>query len=533
MIEEHETYYKIWKRIRLQIKLIKKQQKLYNINKKIEYHRTKENMELNQRKYKNIKLNNKIHKEIKLCKEAINNKKYDEMTLLIELYEKQKNSIEKKLNIMKETYRILELKKRQEILNQELNKFDMNLKINKTIEKLNNKIKYQEDKNKSIELKNKMNEIKKNNKIINELELINNKYKYNVLQKEIHELENVLSIIKKNEELDEEISRNIEIIKYLNYIKLKDEIKSIEEDLEDKKIKLQSYKKARDIISLQEKIETLVKNIKEVEENIAANKKMNNLNSKLQYQKEKKKKIELEETLLNNKKDKELKEETIKINEKIKDIIKIKTELVKKYEKNLVKENELENKNKRIIQLKESILKLEKEIKEKEEEGKIKEEYKNLMGAKGIQTKIIHKKLKLMQDHINEILENYTKYKIKIEIKTTGTSIIPNISTINRETENELIINKLSTYETLILSVAFKRALNKYSRQNKSGIFIMDEGAECMDQDNFEKNLPNLIDFIMEDYSMSMIISQRDIKKITENTIKIKKEGTNSVIDNL
>ena len=163
--------------------------------------------------------------------------------------------------------------------------------------------------------------------------------------------------------------------------------------------------------------------------------------------------------------------------------------------------------------------------------------YDTLISPKGIQKIMLISKLNSMETYINEIMEKYTVYKIKmcydtdeIDTLTTKNKTSPvsiNILAINKKSVNGnyLVLERLSTFETLILTVAFKRALNRYTNRNKSNMFIMDESVECMDAFNFEKVLPNLMTLISEGYTTVLIISQRDINHISENTIKISKDN--------
>ena len=44
-----------------------------------------------------------------------------------------------------------------------------------------------------------------------------------------------------------------------------------------------------------------------------------------------------------------------------------------------------------------------------------------------------------------------------------------------------------SGYERFILNIMMKNSLNRYSYNNKSNIFCIDEGLDCIDDNNLEK----------------------------------------------
>jgi hypothetical protein len=125
-------------------------------------------------------------------------------------------------------------------------------------------------------------------------------------------------------------------------------------------------------------------------------------------------------------------------------------------------------------------------------------------------------------------LGKYTKYKIDINYENDKSGIEINAKGGDGA---KLVIERLSTYETLILTTAFKRSMGKHTNRTRSRLYVIDESVENMDKDNFEKVLPELMKLVLEEYSHILIISQRDIKHISDNEIKIvKHNGTSSVI---
>lgn len=170
---------------------------------------------------------------------------------------------------------------------------------------------------------------------------------------------------------------------------------------------------------------------------------------------------------------------------------------------------------------------LHKEIETKQKELQLLELYGNLVSPKGLQTTIIKRELKKLETSMNEILSKYTKYSVDINYDTDKS----NIEILTKiDTGEKLSIERLSTYETIILTTAFKRSMGKHINRTRSMLYIIDECMENMDQNNFEKVLPELMKMIVEEYSHVLIISQRDIQHIADQEIKIGKENNVSRI---
>ena len=170
------------------------------------------------------------------------------------------------------------------------------------------------------------------------------------------------------------------------------------------------------------------------------------------------------------------------------------------------------------LRLKEEHLNLKKTIEMKEiEEGNIKEErkiskqldtiqdkidiyerYLQLVHKSNIPLKLILRKTSYIEDHINLFLKKLTNFTIKIELKSGLQFIVHKGLTLD--------VDQLSGYETFILNIALKSALNKYSFISKSKLFVIDEGLDVVDKDNFKK-INILIDLLKRDYRHIVLIS--------------------------
>lgn len=157
------------------------------------------------------------------------------------------------------------------------------------------------------------------------------------------------------------------------------------------------------------------------------------------------------------------------------------------------------------------------------------QQYHAIMGNKGITSKLLFNKIKSIEEYINTIIKQFTKYKLVILYDEKKQSI--NMLTENKEDHNYLSTSRLSGYEKLMLQIAFKRALNKFSYNSKSSLIIIDEALDCIDQDNFLTCLPEVMNLITQDYSNCLAISQRDISHISDHIVRIKTQSGNSTLE--
>ena len=155
-------------------------------------------------------------------------------------------------------------------------------------------------------------------------------------------------------------------------------------------------------------------------------------------------------------------------------------------------------------------------------------EYINLVNKNNIPVKLILKKTTYIQDHINIFLEKLTNFTIKIDVSSK------NGIDFNAHKNNLILdVNQLSGYETFILNIALKSALNKYSFISKSTLFILDEGLDVVDKDNFKK-LDILMKLLMKHYKHILLISHMPkVKDLQHHEVNIQNNGQSSYIATL
>jgi DNA repair exonuclease SbcCD ATPase subunit/predicted phosphodiesterase len=166
---------------------------------------------------------------------------------------------------------------------------------------------------------------------------------------------------------------------------------------------------------------------------------------------------------------------------------------------------------------------LSQELIKLEHEVKPLTDYGILMGTKGIASKMLFQKISSIQSYINDILKSFTRYSVKIIFDDKKQ--VMNIIAEDTETGRTLSTARFSGYEKLVLQIAFKRALNKFSYNSKSSLMIIDESLDVIDNDNFTTKLPDVMNLITQDYSTCLVISQRDVSHCCDVTMTIRRDG--------
>ena len=91
-------------------------------------------------------------------------------------------------------------------------------------------------------------------------------------------------------------------------------------------------------------------------------------------------------------------------------------------------------------------------------------------------------------------------------------------------------IGNVGGFESWLISIAFKTALNRFSYYSKSAVMLIDEEVDCIDVENFNKKLPVILNKMKQYYYTILLISHRDISKIRDWDIMIEHNGTYSKI---
>ena len=324
--------------------------------------------------------------------------------------------------------------------------------------------------------------LKYNKSITEELSLINHgldNIRYKELEKNINELSieiNSLSL-KINEvnksieyfkfkDLINKLERNVKIDKKIKYIQFMDEIQVINEKI----IKFQKYK-----------------------ENYKNNLKFEEIKNNIE-------KTKLE---CNNE---------LNLNKEI--LTRLDTEIL--YDQKMIDKKETDLNKK---------LENEKIMNALNETLELYDDYKKLVDKKCIPSILLKEKLSFIEKDINSKLDGLVKFKINMYIDE---NLKFNLDIVKNE--NILKPYMCSGYERFILNVMIKNSLNRYCYNNKSNIFCIDEGLDCIDDDNLKK-FKIVLERLQKTYNHILLISQIDrINKYIDHQILIEHSNNCSFI---
>lgn len=336
------------------------------------------------------------------------------------------------------------------------------------------------------------------------------------------------TIIKLNEEINKNIKFNekakIEldkINKVISKIKYSELNIKIALCKKEKKILVSDIKKINDSIfyyELKDKIQKLKEN-KQIDKDIQYLKHYNELK---EIDKDLNNYEEYEKTLENNLKYQEEKEKLefkiANLNSKIQnhnsEITRIDTEL--KFDSNIIKENKMKLKEKNKSE------NIKKDIENKIVLYKL---YKKLVDKKCIRSLLLKEKLRFIENDINVHLDGLVDFEIEMSMNDNSKfelNIIKN--------DNILQPYMCSGYERFILNIMIKNSLNRYSYNNKSNLFCIDEGLDCIDDNNLKK-FKIVLERLQRTYNHVILISQIDrIDKYIDYQIAIEHKNNCSYI---
>jgi DNA repair exonuclease SbcCD ATPase subunit len=489
----------------------------------------------------NIKSNLKDYK-IQINKyENNNNIKNKNNNTLNELYELKNKIIFKEEGIKKDIIKVdnkkikgLEnkLKSNKEILHfnlknigNEKNKLKKIIKKKDYFNKDNNLYKIDETNNLLIKIDLFLDNIKNNeeiSKIQNEIELINKSLTGLQNQKKINEdnklyNKTVTENIKYNKSKKKEYEELEKLISKLNYQDYSNKIINCEKDIN-------IYEKEIEYIN--ESIN--YNNLKDIIEKIESNNKIKFQIEQLKYKKDL---DEIQNKLLKYKNYKENYQENIKLQKEkeLHENNKIEIELkIKKLNKNITTyETEIRYETKNINDIKHKLkdkCKIEQLLKELNERKILYETYRKIVDKKCLPNELLKKKIEYIKKDINIHLEDLVNFKIDIYIESDKIEIdiLKNDCTLKPY--------MCSGYEKFILNIMIKHTLNRYCYTNKSNLFCIDEGLDCIDDNNIKKfNI--VLERLRKTYNHIILISQIDrINEYIDHNICIENNSNSSYI---
>lgn len=394
-------------------------------------------------------------------------------------------------------------------------KIDLIIQNNKNIDVHNNNI------NKRIETYNYYTTINNIEKIKNDLALLDKKllsitrtYNYNELKIELEKYKNELSCIEHNINLDNQIKELENMINSIRIIDLTN--KTV--DLNNTKTKLNEITNQYEYLILDDEKNNIDKMIITIKTNDDIINDIAKLQEQISYETDRGTFINCERDMLIICDNSDHESDIHELEYQIKNL---KNEIYNKQKEQTIiteKKSELKYKSKKIDTNIKELEKLKIEIEKLELQKQDLSNYGKLIGPKNLQVLIIKNELVKLEETMNNVLSKYTKYKVDISCDDAQ-----NIKIIIKNEDNPLKIHLMSAYENLILLTSFKIAISKHTNKSKSKLYIMDESLENMDQENLIKSLPGLLNLILSEYSFILMVSQRDVKHVGCDEIKVTK----------
>ena len=416
------------------------------------------------------------------------------------------------------------------------------------------------DKNKKIKQNN--HKIKQK---INNLQFSKIRTELNLLIEKKNELQNLLYTHKlyfNHINLEKIKKLGLKIHKQKKIIRLKQllEIKNIVSNIENNKIikskinegesKLKNITK--NLLTEKEKLEKFNENISEI------NKDLDEINKLISNQKNNKIICELEEKLKINKicnqiiyynsikikmkNNRNIQEKinliSIEIENKCNETNKIiheKNKINENEKQLLIQKNMLEDKINQIKKYKNNLTEINYQLNNNELMLDYYSKYKEIVSVQNAPIFVVKEKLKMIQQHVNMFLEQLTSFTINITIgkKAENYKKEQLLFDINKNGQ-KLVPFQLSGYESFILNIALKSALNKWSFLNKSELFMIDEGMDCIDSKNVREKFPILLQLLEKNYSQIIIITHiPEIEDMLKERILIRNNGKYSFIDKI
>lgn len=167
-------------------------------------------------------------------------------------------------------------------------------------------------------------------------------------------------------------------------------------------------------------------------------------------------------------------------------------------------------------------------IKELEQAVNVYDEYKRLFDRKNIPAIIVKNKLQTFVDSANNIFQKNTNYRLEYNIKDDQKL---SFHLVHEKSGAILEPHRLSGYETVVLQVALNKATGDIAAAHRSGLFMIDESLDCIDQERFNGVISYICKILRTNFNVTILISHRDVPEdAIDNQIKITSSGTCSYV---
>ena len=154
------------------------------------------------------------------------------------------------------------------------------------------------------------------------------------------------------------------------------------------------------------------------------------------------------------------------------------------------------------------------------------ENFKACMHYDGISSQIIKKFLPVINEEINKVLVEVVSFEVFLDLEGKELEIY-----IRHPKYDARLIELASGAEKTIASMAIRLALTKIGTLPKSDIFILDEPATDLDQENME-GFVRILEMLKSQFKTVIIISHLDaLKECVDGEITIDKKGGFAHVD--
>ena len=146
------------------------------------------------------------------------------------------------------------------------------------------------------------------------------------------------------------------------------------------------------------------------------------------------------------------------------------------------------------------------------------EKYRGFVEDSGLPSMILNEKIPIIQNEINNLLEKYTNFKIKME--SVGGRGRRRIEIVQRKDDGEEIgLGSLSGYETLLVNIACKLAIKRSCTLHSPMFLMVDEVMSVISIENYEL-LPGLFEMLQECYHFIILITHiEEIKEMFSDDV--------------
>lgn len=137
----------------------------------------------------------------------------------------------------------------------------------------------------------------------------------------------------------------------------------------------------------------------------------------------------------------------------------------------------------------------------------------------GIPAMIVARKLPIINNKVNSILNEIVDFKVNLKINKKGD--VSEYFYVMENQKDELPLTSASGSQKFITSLAIKDALHYISNISRPSLFLIDEGFGTLD-DNHISEIGNVIEYLSDKYENILITTHRnEIKDYVDNVIQV------------